>query len=292
MNTVISLTPPPEGSGTEDPKRQQSRSRPVKSLMTERLKQEGSEEILLTTGSLSGPTKRPVSGQQLSDVLSIHEATARLPLPFFKAAGWLEKSGRAEYTTTDALLEYQRNRSLGATHDEAVGPLTEAMRGSWMWQETEPLLGLGSVRLASVKATLMRASGASPSHATQIENTIAWMAWARLIEVEGEQVNALGPVRTIAPPADPEGGGDASEGEGATTKEGGEAAQVEPKRTVGMPEPKTFFGGGDIKGSGSGTGFVLSVNYSWTADDLANFSPEQMAAVGTLLSAVKTLNGG
>ncbi len=233
----------------DKPNRSQSRSRPTRPLVTDRLKFDVTNGVLHTVGRLSGPQKRPVTGEQLGEALGLHPDSARLPLPFFKEAGFLTKSGRSAFVATDALLDYMRNEAVGLQQPEAIIPLKEAMARSWYWTEVAAVLHLGTAPKTEVVSTIMRAAGASPHHLPMVEGVLVWLEHVGLLHVDGNVVTTSA-------------------------------------KAVAVPKPN--MGNDQLDPSAGQAEFVLRLNLSLTREDLAALTPDQIAALSSVIQTIAT----
>lgn len=272
----------PQSNGNQQSKRRQQRSRPGKSLPTDRMKFEAQQRVLATIGTSSGRDKRPVDNQRISQNMSgeISHYTVGLSNGFFVDAGWLEKRGRGEFAASDALLTYVR-RMATDSHNvaQAVEPLRASASNAWFWSVLASQLADGAVPETVVVGTLMEEAEAGPDHKPQLKILLSWLEYINLIE------RSDGKVRALQQPV--EGGGSTPE----------ESANLPQDRTPPAPNPRPA----RLQSDGDGqqdndadpsakSNTVLAFDFSCnvTADDLAKLAPEHIKslfeAVGTIMS--------
>lgn len=281
----------PLGSPEPDsPKKARTqRSRPSKSLPSDRMKFEVQVRVLQTFARLS-VGGRVISPESLSDALNneVSKYTAPLSHGFFVESGWLTKAGRGEYAATDALTAYNRRSGTGA--DDPIAPLRMTAKGSWYWRSVEPLLQHGGANVSEVMVALMNEATVGEAHKPQVRMLLEWLRFLGLISLNGDKVmltSAIGEASADAANLDSEQ--PLSEPEPEPEPEH-DSEPVSPGRPLAparaeVSRPTTSQPGGPRP--------MLTFDFSVavTADDLAQLDPDQIRAlfeaVGTVAAITK-----
>jgi hypothetical protein len=273
---AVEMPPASPAAGTR-----RLRSRPNKSLPTERMKVDVQRRVLETFAKLSGPDKRFVTSENVGQaVKDVSHHTVPLSNAFFVDAGWLVKQGRGSYAATDALINYRRRAGMNSDDPRAKQALRETMTEAWFWQPIKSQIEFGGADEDEVLQILMLEAGATPEHASQLRNLLEWVEWVGLIRRDEDRVLlADGAGIPPTPPAE-NGASDVIEPkvESPAEKESGER----PGGTPPPPRPPAE----EPPRAASVVSFAFS--FDMTADDLAKLSPEQIqslfAAVGSVMS--------
>src|SRR4051812_12513733 len=107
---------------------------------------EAQHRALMMYGRLSGPDKKAVTAERVSQAMNkeISHYTVGLSNGFFVEAGWLERRGRGEFAASDALIDYLRRLGINKEDVErAIQPLRSSVLGSWFWQAIRKQLSYG-----------------------------------------------------------------------------------------------------------------------------------------------------
>ncbi len=276
-------------NGSPQSSRRQPRSRPAKSLPTDRMKIEAQQRVLVTIGKQSGTEKRTIDATRISQAMNreISHYTVGLSNGFFVDAGWLEKRGRGDFAASDSLLDYVRRLATDKDNtSRAVMPLRDAAVDSWFWKVVKSHLTFGEARESELLGTLMHEAGASPDHLPQLRTLLAWLEYIELIE------RADGRVRVHEHAGGAEAAADDSE---VQLERRLDSPSEEPAHSDPPPTPQNTHGAGEPSNTVPRPGrnpadTLLAFDFSCclTADDLAKLSAGQIqalfAAVGTVMS--------
>lgn len=192
-------TPLDEAEPDSPKKARTQRSRPSKSLPSDRMKFEVQVRVLQTFGRLAAGG-RVIDPERLSAALNneVSKYTAPLSHGFFVESGWLNKVGRGEYTATDALTAYTRRNGAGA--DDPLAPLRMTATGSWYWRTVEPLLQHGGAQTSEVIVALMHEATVGDAHTPQIKMLLEWLKFLGLISIRGDRVMLTSPTAEESEP--------------------------------------------------------------------------------------------
>jgi len=265
------------------------RSRPSKSLPSDRMKFEVQLRVLQTFGRLS-TGGRVISPESLSDALNneVSKYTAPLSHGFFVESGWVNKVGRGDYAATDALTAYARRNGAGA--DDAIAPLRVTALRSWYWRTIEPLLQHGGAPISEVMVALMHEATVGEAHKPQIRMLLQWLQFLGLIAIRGDKVQSASPTAEQQPQNEPS---EETEAEPESESEDGSnpapvvaatpgppAVPVVEHPRAEVPRPTTSQAGAPRP--------MLTFDFSCavTAEDLARLNADQIRA---LFEAVGTV---
>lgn len=270
-------SPPLSDDEPDTPRKARTqRSRPSKSLPSDRMKFEVQVRVLQTFGRLSAGG-RVIDPERLSAALNneVSKYTAPLSHGFFVESGWLNKVGRGEYTATDALTAYARRNGAGA--DDALAPLRTAARGSWYWRTVEPLLQHGGAHSSEVMVALMHEATVGEAHAPQIKMLLEWLKFLELISIRGDKVMLTSSA--------------ADEAESEQQPEDDlepdlEPAPIMPVSPVVEPHRAEVPGPTTTRGEAPRPMLTFDFSVTVTADDLTRLGPDQIRA---LFEAVGTV---
>jgi hypothetical protein len=255
--------------------RRDARQRPQQSLPTDRLKLDVQLSLLEAYGTLSGPQRRDVTTDLLSQSIGLSPATAGLCNGFFAASGWIEKHGKGRYIATDALLSYTRQKAVGDER-QGLAALAQAMTESWYWAELAPLVVVTGFGRKQAKLVLMTSAGASPDHLPQVENVIVWLVRVGLLREDGDRLFPSTEVgAAVAVPG-------ATDTVKVTVTPGQDTPEIEPAGTP-VQEPTT-------NAPGPAGAFVSFNFHVWlSADDLQKMEPDQIRATFDVASKISAI---
>ncbi|MGX5655503.1 hypothetical protein ACWKWC_12080 [Geodermatophilus nigrescens] len=279
-NKLHAVEVPPATPSGAGPRR--LRSRPSRSLPTERMRVEAQRRVLEAFAKLSGPDGRFVTsenvGQAVKDVS--HHA---LPLSnaFFVDAGWLIKQGRGAYAATDALINWRRRAAMNPDDPRAKQALRETMTDAWFWQPIKNQINFGGADEDEVLQILMLEAGATPEHAAQLRNLLEWVEWVGLIRRVEDRVLLVDDGQEAPPPSPADEGGTRNPVDPKAEEPSGKELAERPVDSSPPQAPLP-----ERPRAASVVSFAFS--FDMTADDLAKLSPDQIqtlfAAVGNVMS--------
>lgn len=287
-------TEEPQSNGTaaqSKKPRGQQRSRPGKSLPTDRMKFEAQQRCLAMYGKLSGHDRRPVTADRVSQAMNkeISHYTVGLSNAFFVDAGWLEKRGKGEYAASDALVDYLRRLGISkADVARAVQPLRTTVLGAWFWQAIKSQLEFSNeADEGELLHVLMSEAEASSDHLPQLRNLLEWVEYVGLIR------RTDGVVRLVTI-QDPNGTVEVPSGAAAPEPLSEEPSMNirDPPADTEVPEPTTA--PPPLAPARNQAPALLTFDFSVrvTADDLAKLTPEQIQALFAAVGTVMSTSGG
>ena len=254
---------------------------------------EAQQRCLAMYGRLSGHERRPVTADRVSQAMNkeISHYTVGLSNAFFVDAGWLEKRGKGEYASSDALVDYLRR--LGINKEDvarAVQPLRSTVLSTWFWQAIKSQLDFSNqADEGELLHVLMSEAEASSEHLPQLRNLLEWVEYVGLIRrsdglvrlVNAHEPNGNVEERLSAAPADeyPSEEPPVNEMDRPADTEVPKPTNVRMASAPQAPQAPTQMPA------------LLSFDFSVrvTAEDLAKLDTQQIqalfAAVGTVMSS-------
>lgn len=215
-----------EGSPAQaaEPREKAKRSRPTKSLPTDRIMFSKQLDMLRAYAAASGPEGRPVGNKEVADILKMSESTTSLANAFFVDTGFLTRVER-EFSPTREVREFQRAYEWNP--DTAAEKLQPILRQSWCWSALSPRLGFSAMEEGEAIEKLAEASSAGPDYERQLRTILDFLAAAGLVEREGGMIKA----RSQSTPSSAESTST------SPSKEHIAAAQPVPRNEVAQPTP-------------------------------------------------------
>lgn len=291
LSTDLVVVEPSSADAPAAQRTRQLRSRPRKSLPTDRLKREVQLRVLEGFAKLSGTDRRYVTSENVQQTAVRDVSLNTLPLSnaFFVETGWLEKKGRGTFAATEALINYRRRAAMNPDDPRARQELRETMKDAWYWAPLRGQLEFGGSSEDDAIQILMFEANAAPEHGRQLRMLLEWVEWAGLIRRDGDRwvlADAGTPAETNDPhtDADDESGGDGGQG--------GSAGQADersgpPPADLPRPQDKSRVKPAEPLRPPSVVSFAFS--FDLTAEDLAKLGPEQIQAVFTSVGQVMSI---
>lgn len=169
---------PPEEKKQRDPK-------PTKVLPTNRMATSKQFDVLRAYGAASGPDGKTVTNLEVAKIVSLHNTTVGLIVPFFTDIGLLQK-------TTDGLVPSQEVLDFTGAYDwnpeSAFSRIAPLLRDTWFFQRIAPKLRFGAMPRAQAVQELAIESNAAPSFKSQLDTLLDYLVEADLIKDEGGQL--------------------------------------------------------------------------------------------------------
>lgn len=273
------LRPVPDGTTGQpqapapeaDKPRRTTIPRTAKPLPTDRLKFDAQKRALKAIAISSDFGARAVGSREIAQALSVVETTASLNNAFFVDSGLVVQEARGRYKPTAVANEFARKHSFNDA--EAGLLLAPTLAQTWYFRAVQRRLQISAASKAHIIEALALEAGATKERAPQLDSLLDWLNYAGLIEVSGGNVvvgeTAPSPATTGAGGGASGGGGgeppapeDDPPGAGTTTRRGQERPQEEAP-VIG-----------------------LSFDFSLTASDLAQLTPDQIRAVFEAVGSV------
>jgi hypothetical protein len=194
---------PPSAADKEKAKR----TPPTKSIPTDRIAFSKQLDLLRAWAAASGPTGKPASLKEVSQIMKLSESTISLANSFFAAMGFLQKTGDGFIPSAD-VVNY--NRAYGWNKETAATKLAPAVANAWFSQILIPRIGYRDLTEDEALDALSEASQAAPEYKNQLGTLIDYMEAAGLITRDGNVLKA----KALAPsPSIPADGTDLTPGE-------------------------------------------------------------------------------
>lgn len=170
------------------------KSRPVKNLPTDRLSFEKQLNVLRGYAAASGPEKKAVGNNEVSQIVGLHAGTISNCNPFFAEAGLLIRDGQ-KYRPSEEVIAYAS--SYQWDQEKAVSKLASVLDVTWFAQTLKPKLSFRSFTKDEAVAFLAEEAKASPEYKVQLEMLLDYLSAAGVIAAEGNMI-AVVPGRRVA----------------------------------------------------------------------------------------------
>jgi hypothetical protein len=161
------------------------KQKPKKILPTHRISFPKQIDLLRAFAIASGPTGKPVSAADVSEIVKMHPNTISFSNAFFVDAGFLQKSGSGFMPSQEVVnfnLAYQWNPEIAA---QKLAPL---LQETWFGQLLIPRLGFRRMTENEAIGALAEAASADPEYRGQLKMLLAYLEKAGLIAQEGDMI--------------------------------------------------------------------------------------------------------
>jgi hypothetical protein len=188
---------PPQESG--DPKAK--RVPPTKPIPTDRIAFSKQLDLLRAWAAASGPTGKPASLKEVSQIMKMSEGTISLANYFFSQIGFLVKSAEG-FTPAADVVNY--NRAYGWNKETAATKLAPTVSASWFAQALMPRLNYRDMPEDEALDVLSEVSSAAPEYKGQLRTVLEYMDASGLITKDGGMLKARAAQPAQAEQAQPE----------------------------------------------------------------------------------------
>jgi len=162
------------------------RSKPKKSLPSSRITFSKQIDILRAYAAISGPTCKPVTNTEVSEVVKMHPNTVSLLNGFFAENGFLQRADSGGYIPSQEVASfyhaYQWNPEIAA---HKMAPL---LRETWFAKTLLPLLSFRRASENEAVASLADAVSAGPEYKNQLQQLIDYLCVANIVKKEGNDI--------------------------------------------------------------------------------------------------------
>jgi hypothetical protein len=170
------------------PNGEKRRTRPTKTLPTDRITFSKQLEILRAFGTLGGASGTSVvTNKDVADAVKMQPSTVSLANPFFVSVNILQK---ADDGCIPSAYVIEMIRAKEWTPETASHKLAPPLRDSWFGTTLLPKLSFAPMSEESALAKLAEACTASPEYKPQLRMLIDYLIIAGLVEREGDQLKA------------------------------------------------------------------------------------------------------
>jgi len=164
------------------------RTRPTKTLPTDRITFTKQIEILRAYGTLSGAAGRSVvANREVAEAMNMQPSTVSLANPFFVSVGLLQKAEDGSIPSSHVI---EMIRAKDWTPETATHKLAPPLRDSWFGTVLMPKLSFAPMSEDAALAKLAEACTATPEYKPQLRMLIDYLIVAGLVERDGEQLKA------------------------------------------------------------------------------------------------------
>lgn len=163
------------------------RTRPTKTLPTDRITFGKQLEILRAYGTLSGSAGGAVTNNEVAEAMNMQPSTISLANPFFNSVGLILKTDTGGVPSS-AVIEMIRAKEW--TPETATHKLAPVLKDTWFGQALLPKVSFAPMSEEAALAKLAEICTASPDYKPQLRMLIDYLAAAGLIDREGDQLKA------------------------------------------------------------------------------------------------------
>jgi hypothetical protein len=266
MANVTAVPDPKRAEPTDEKPPKTARSKPTKTLPTERIAFPKQLEILRAYAAASGTTAKSVTNKEVADITRMAETTVSIGNAFFCSIGLLTRTDGGFLPSPDVV-------NFGRAHewkpDSASRELAKPIRASWFAEVLIPKLSFAPLEEDEALTRLAQASAAGPEYRNHLRVCLEYMEAAGIIAREGSLLRLIKSQET-----EPE-----------------RAAEVAPvtESTPGQPRA------GTVTTSFAQDGAQLvnfSVSIQVAADEMRHWTPDRISALFAGIAQVITAKSG
>lgn len=247
------------------------RSRPNKTLPTDRINFTKQLDLLKAWAACSSPPGKIVTNNEVADMVKMQASTISLANPFFASIGLLMKA-EGGYLPSSEVINFHRACEYSDTATHKLAPI---MRSSWFGMALLPKLSFRPLTEGEAMAILHDASQASVDYRAQIRMLLDFLIAAGVAQRDGEMIKSAKPSFEFGPsgnpPPDP-------------TQSAEPEASIQPKQNVATAFAASPEGG---------ISFHISVRVNM--DQFATWKPERITAffggIAQMLAAKAKIEG-
>lgn len=191
-----------EASRSADGQQTVKRSRPNKTLPSDRISFAKQLDVLRAYVAASAGGTRPCSLSEVAAVVRFNPNTVSLANPFYTSIGLIQRTEGGFLPNADVLSFQQAYEWDAETAPQKLAP---TLREQWFFEALSPRLSFGALDEDAAIAILAENSGSGPEYKTNLRLLLEYLSVAALIIRDGGQVK---PSRTVQPkpvPNNPEG---------------------------------------------------------------------------------------
>lgn len=263
----ISKTPSPETPATESKSGvpQPKRSRPNKTIPTERMKLERQFDLLRAYAGVYSASQKPVGNKEVADIVQMSDTTTSLANGFFTDTGLLIKAPGGS-VPADEVIAYHRTYEWDK--ENAARELQPVLAKCWFWEVLQPKLGFRPLDEKEAVNALGAASAASSEYRPNLKLILDYLVTVGMIERDGTMLKLV------------RGAG----GEKPAREEQQGAQQERAARNTGSVTT------GFEQRPGGAVQFSINIDVSMT--EIAGWAPERISAFFTGMAKVLAAKSG
>lgn len=192
----------PNEEKIEKPEEQQSakRSKPNRSLPSERLSFQKQLDVLRAYVAASSNGTRPCSLTEVASVVGLNSGSVSVANPFFASCGLIQRVD-GKFAPSADVIAFQR--AYEWDQDQAPQKLGALLKEQWFFQALSPRLSFGALDEDQALALLADGAAAGPEYKTNLRMLLEYLAAAGLIVREGGQIRLGRPAPTAPPTPQP-----------------------------------------------------------------------------------------
>jgi hypothetical protein len=167
---------------------QRDKSKPTKTLPTDRITVSKQLDILRAYAAASANGTRAATVSEVAEIVKMAASTVGLVHPFFTSVNFIQRTGTGAYSVSTEAINFLK--AYEWDKDTASHKLGPGLRNSWFGQALLARLTFGSIEEKTAIAVLAEASSAAPEYEDQLRMVIEFMVASGLVLREGGQVRA------------------------------------------------------------------------------------------------------
>lgn len=243
------------------------RTRPTKTLPTERINFKRQLEILRAYGVAFNQSGKPVANKEVADIVKMAETTTSLANAFFTDTGLLQRSQDGGFVPAPDVVQFVN--AFRWSPDTASQKIAPIIATTWFAQALMPLVSFRPVEENEAIETLALQASASPEYRNQLGMLVDYMEGAGLVQRDGSLIRARA---------------------GASTPPTPQPDTTAPVPKVDTPASRGSISTGFSRPSDGGVQFSVDVNVDMK--EIATWSPERINAFFAGIAQVLAAKGG
>lgn len=177
-----------------------SRQKLRKALPTDRVAFVKQLDILRAAAAASGPSRNPVSNEDVAKVVNIHFGSVSTCNPFFLETGFISRQ-KLQNVPCDEVFAYAERFEW--EQEKAAHKLAPVLRKSWFFTSLSPKLAFRSLSMDEAISFLADEAGATKEHKDQLAILIDYLRVAGLVSVDGTVISLIKTSTEEAAPLNP-----------------------------------------------------------------------------------------
>jgi hypothetical protein len=269
-NTLLQVAPnpadqtpsqPTEPTNPTAPPARPAKIKPSRVLPTNRISMPKQLELLRAYAAASGPSKKPVTVEEVGTLAGMVGSTVTLANPFLLDAGFLtkhEQKGEAwKFIPCEAVFDFKRHHEWQP--EKASQKLAPVVRGSWFVEALMPRLSMSAISEEDAITLLADKATAAPEYKPQLKMLLEYLTSIGIIERENGQIKLVRNADLIPPAKQPDVG------------------RVEPAQQPETPAPNPALATGFVQPRPGAMNFHIDVSVDlseiggWSADRITAF---------------------
>jgi hypothetical protein len=164
------------------------RTRPLKTLPTERIKFERQLDLIRAYGVTYRTTNKPVANIEVAKSVGMQESTTSMANAFFTSIGILQRGGDGKFTPASEVLDFATAYDWGP--ESAPQKLRPLLARTWFGEALLPRVSFNAMEESKAQEVLALAASASKEYRAQIAMLIDYLAVGGVVQRDGGLIRA------------------------------------------------------------------------------------------------------